>query len=400
MSEETSATLNPLRPTAVEFREIGHAGGTVTFKGHLAEDGEWFYSVGIAGSRPVPMTMIGLWALYPGMVVASLPMGGIGSGIPAPPLPGCLPVYIVGDSEGRFGHHCPRCGEYWRSGPWPNVCPYCAVVVQSHNFLSEAQRHYVQRYCALLHHWLVAKGPEEAVIDMDEVADAVGKEGEKPDFYVSEVSQQCKFVCEACEEFNDILGRFGYCSLCGTRNDLYDFLNNSVPSIRNRLNGGGRPEDAIRDAVASFETMVGQFAKQLAELATLSAARRSRLKNQRFHNLAEVIKTFSDWFDIDIDRHVKEADVMQAEVLFFRRHVYEHNGGEVDQKYLDDSGDTSVRLKQHIHETQGDVQKLLSTLCKMAGNLQQGFHELFPPLASPIKAYADKKERIEKYSRP
>ena len=37
--------------------------------------------------------------------------------------------------------------------------------------------------------------------------------------------------------------------------------------------------------------------------------------------------------------------------LFHRRHVYEHNGGEVDQKYLDDSGDTSVKLKQHIHET-------------------------------------------------
>jgi hypothetical protein len=37
--------------------------------------------------------------------------------------------------------------------------------------------------------------------------------------------------------------------------------------------------------------------------------------------------------------------------MFMRRHVYEHNGGEVDQQYLDASGDTTVRLKQHIRET-------------------------------------------------
>lgn len=102
------------------------------------------------------------------------------------------------------------------------------------------------------------------MIDMDEVADAVGRDGEKPAFYVSEVSQQCKFVCEACGEFNDILGRFGYCSLCGTRNGLKDFLHRSVPAIRERLNAGGRPEDAIRDGVSAFESMVGRFAKELA----------------------------------------------------------------------------------------------------------------------------------------
>ena len=103
------------------------------------------------------------------------------------------------------------------------------------------------------------------------------KEGEKPAFYISEESQQCKFVCEACEEFNDILGRFGYCSHCGARNDLQDFLNSSVSSIRDRMTAGGRPEDGVRDAVSAFESMVGQFARQLAELATLSKKRKSRL---------------------------------------------------------------------------------------------------------------------------
>ena len=73
----------------------------------------------------------------------------------------------------------------------------------------------------------------EVVIDMNEVADAAKlRPEERPSFYVSEESQQHKFKCSACEEFNDILGRFGYCSLCGTRNDLMEFEEVTVKAIR------------------------------------------------------------------------------------------------------------------------------------------------------------------------
>jgi hypothetical protein len=86
--------------------------------------------------------------------------------------------------------------------------------------------------------------------------------------------------------------------------------------------------------------------------------------------------------------------------MFHRRHVYEHNGGEVDQKYLDDSGDTTVRLKQHICETVENAHQLLNSLVKMARNTHKIFHELLPPVAGPIKAFEEKKARIAKLSRP
>lgn len=85
--------------------------------------------------------------------------------------------------------------------------------------------------------------------------------------------------------------------------------------------------------------------------------------------------------------------------MFYRRHVYEHNGGEVDQKYLDDSGDTTVCLKQHIHETLQDAHGLLSSLVKMARNIHSTFHELFPPIPEPIRYFEDKKARMERYDK-
>ena len=85
--------------------------------------------------------------------------------------------------------------------------------------------------------------------------------------------------------------------------------------------------------------------------------------------------------------------------MFLRRHVYEHNGGQVDQRYLDESGDTSVRFGQALREPSEDVFRLTGLILKMARNLHRGFHGLFPPVALPIKYETERKARLEEYMR-
>ena len=131
----------------------------------------------------------------------------------------------------------------------------------------------------------------------------------------------------------------------------------------------------------------------------MTERRKNRLLKQRFHKLEELRETFRNWFDIDICAGMKEDECGSVTTMFYRRHVYEHNGGEVDQKYLDDSGDTSVILKQHIHETQQDAHALLSSLVKMANNVHDAFHQLIPPIPEPIKIFDDKIARIAEYAR-
>ena len=104
--------------------------------------------------------------------------------------------------------------------------------------------------------------------------------------------------------------------------------------------------------------------------------------------------TFKNYFDIDVCAGMKEDESAFVALMFHRRHVYEHNGGEVDQKYLDASGDTTVRLKQRIHETQQDTHRLLGFVVRMARNIHGTFHELLPPIPGPVKAFADKKARM------
>ena len=374
-----------------DFQEIAHGGGKVMFTIKVDEHGEPMYEVGFTSNRP--MSMVGVYALQQGVPVGKIELGGIGQPWNAPPLPGCVPVLIVSDSEGYFGHNCPGCGAYWRSEPWPRFCPYCRECLEPHQALSQAQLRYVQHYCHVLMGALDSTDDGQVEIDMDAVADATGSEEDRPSFYVSEESQQRKFVCTACGAFNDILGTFGYCAACGTRNDLDEFRVAIVPAIRERLKTGTPPEDCVRTAIASFDSLVGRLSEQLVSLIPMSPNRHRRLSGQRFHNLVDVAKVLHEWFDIDIRADISETDWGRAVILFHRRHVYEHKGGEVDQKYLDDSGDTTVRLKQRIHESTPGVHDLLGTLLKMASNLHEGFHSIFPPSAEPIAAFEEQQAR-------
>jgi hypothetical protein len=124
--------------------------------------------------------------------------------------------------------------------------------------------------------------------------------------------------------------------------------------------------------------------------------RRAALEGVLFHNLkkAEDLKA---WFGIDIFQGLDTPDVEFVRLMFHRRHVYEHNGGEVDQRYLDDSGDQSVRLKQALRETPENVFRATGLILKMARNLHEGFHELFPPMEKPIEIHKERQERLSRF---
>jgi len=379
---------------AHEFQEIGHCGGQVTFTVRTDSNGRRGYQIGWQSSRPVPAALYSIYALPQGIPIADLRMGGIGSPWPAPPVAGCIPVFIASDSEGKFGFQCEGCGQYWRTRGGPNLCPYCGMHGERHNFLSAAQREFVRLYCRKLNEALSTSEDGAHIIDMDAVADAAGKDVEKPPFYYAEQSQQKQFNCSACNEFNDILGRFSYCSVCGTRNDLNELETVIIPAIRGDLNKGGVPSECLKDLGSAFDTLVGQYTEQLIQNRPMRSARRERIDKMRFHDLAATRKELIGGFDIDICEGLSEAEIASATRSFQRRHVYEHNGGEVDEKYLRDSNDDSVRLKQTIRESQAGVHGFANQVLHMARNLHRGFHDIFEPIKGPIDQYEAEKKRL------
>jgi hypothetical protein len=373
-------------PNREEFQEIAHSGGQIIIRVETNNRGNRIYQLRLQHSRPVPSAIFAFYALPQGIVVGQMKLGGIGSTSNPPPFPDCFQVFISSDTTEKFGHQCPICKKYWRGEGWVALCPYCGIRAELHRFLTTAQRKYVKQYCIRMEEILNSESDGECIIDMDAVADAVGK-SDKPPFYYAEESQQNKFICSACGSFNDILGRFGYCSVCGTRNDLQELSTVTIPRLRDRINTQKACEDCVRDAVSVFDTFVDQIVVQLLQRVPMTQKRKKRFDRRRYHNLQSVATDLKETFDIDILDGLNPSEIEFAALMFHRRHVYEHKGGEVDEKYIADSGDTSVRPKQALHETIQSANRIVGIILHMAQNLHNKFHEIIPPEEKPIRSY-------------
>lgn len=376
-----------------EFQEIGHCGGQLTVNVKTESDGRRGIQIGICHSSPTPASFFAIYTLPQGMPVGTMQLGGVGEVRNPDLLPDCWPIFIASDSQGKFGHQCPRCDGYWRSGgvpsQWRMTCPYCGVRAETHGFLTKGQLKYVETCCELFEQVMRCKDDGEHIIDMDEVAEAVGKDGPRPKFYYAEESQQNKYNCLACGDFNDILGRYGYCSTCGTYNGSQE-LEADIKLIRDRINTTTEYEACAKDVVAAFDSFARQIAKQLSSRIPMTRARRKQWKRKLFHNLKACAEELEVGFDINAFKSLGANETAFAILMFHRRHVYEHNGGEVDEKYIRDSGDTSVRLKQVIQETRETSSKIADLVVTMGRNITEGFHDIFPPEEIPIRIQRDR----------
>lgn len=381
----------PVAKPQEEFREIAHSGGTITIRTFTRPEGRT-YSIEFRHCRPVASGFYSIHVIPPGIPIGTALLGGIGSPHDPGPVPGCFQVYICSDSQGLFGQQCRECNQYWRSRSPSGFCAYCGRIGAPHEFLTDAQARYVQQYSAVFQDALSHQEDGEYIIDLDVVADAVGSE-EKPPFYYAEESQQNRFACAECDSLEDILGRFGYCSVCGSRNDVAE-LEKTMNAIRERINNGGPYEDCVRGTVAAFDSVVSQYVKELTRRVPMTPARKNRLESARFHNLASVTSELKSIFDINIATGVSAEDQKFGARMFYRRHVYEHNGGEVDAEYIEQSGDNTVRLKEALRESQESAHRIVGLVMRMARNLNQGFHEIIPVNERPITRHKQYLQRV------
>lgn len=380
-----------------EFSEIAHCGGRVTIRIQTDAEGGRGAQISMSHSSPNPAAWFAIYAVYPGVPIGMIQLGGIGDHWNPPPLHDAFSVFIASDSQGLFGHECPRCKGYWRSNGtpsgWRATCPYCALRTESHQFLTKGQRKYVQHYSGFYMEALNSDQDGEHVIDWDAVADIAAAGEEKPPFYYSEESQQTRFRCKACTADNDILGRYGYCSSCGTHNGRDDLIA-VLDRFNGELEGGKDPAACVKDAVSTFDSCLRQLAGQLAARIPMTDRRRAEWKGKLFHNLVNADEALRTVFDIRILRRLNPKEVSFASMMFQRRHVYEHNGGQADDRYLKESGDKDVRVGQLIRETHENIVELIRLIRIMAEDVHTDFHEILKPEPIPINIEVERQKMM------
>jgi hypothetical protein len=253
--------------------------------------------------------------------------------------------------------------------------------------LTPAQRAYVQHYLNTLLEGLVADmDPDtgrELVIDMDAVADQ-GTDQPRPEFYYTAETQQTRYRCDHCDDFNDIRGRYGYCASCGWRNNIQS-LHETFEGLRERLNGGQTgPIDTVKSAVSEFDAACRDMIAQIRKRVPIKPGRKAELERVVFHDVdSTLIRLLKTAFEIDLFRGM-DADISFLRKMTHRRHIFEHNAGVADERYVRESGDAETREGVLIRETQANAHQLIACLNRAAENLDKDFHEIFPATEWPI----------------
>jgi len=223
----------------------------------------------------------------------------------------------------------------------------------------------------------------ELIIDMDAIVDQ-GADQPKPAFYYAAETQQTRYSCDHCAEFNDIRGRFGYCASCGWRNNAQS-LKLSFVALREKLNSRQlSPEQTVKSAISEFDACCRDMAAQVKNRIPMKPGRKAELERLVFHDVdSATIGAMKSMFDLDLLRGLAD-ELPFIKLMMHRRHLYEHNAGVADERYVRESGDQDARLGILIRETQGNAHNLMGGLTRMIGNFDSDFHEIFQPTEWPI----------------
>ncbi len=373
-----------------DFQEIAHCGGRITFTISCDTNGRRFYSQSLHHSRPTPAAFAGIFALAP----HGLPVGDfrMAMGIEEPSPPNCLAVLLGSDTRTCWGHQCPTCKTYFRNGQHPAIypltCPHCGHREAAHKFLTEAQKRYVTAYVNTIvdamQKQMDPDSTQEIVVDMDALADQSVAEL-RTDFYYAAESQQTRYNCNHCNEFNDIRGLYGYCAACGWRNNR-QMIAGSLDGERVRLNAGSNPaEQVVRNVISQFDACCRDLTRQIASRIPMKSARAADLCRAAFHDIdASVISTLKTMFEIDLLRGLT-ADLAFLRRAFHRRHVFEHNAGVADERYVRESGDAQAKIGVLLRETKESANRLVGCVNRMIENFDCDFHEVFLPNQKAIE---------------
>jgi len=359
--------------TEKEFQEIYLSGGRIEFK--KQKDGS--ISITYQGSDPLPVSVFQICVSYTGEIIDTVPFQAI-----TYPQPSFL-VLVLSDQHGMFGRHCPKCNSYYRTDTCPGdrYCPYCGCSAKSINFLTQNQIRYIGAFC---NSFIQAhdKG-SDIILDLDKLKKELPQN--KPEWLYSEESQQNSYRCPKCRTRYDILGEYGLCPHCVKSNleMVFDRKMQGVQSefeasdknITDKRKREGEWINLLAKSVSEFESMANQVRKYLL-LFPATPSRRQALSSVSFQNISKANTKLKEWYGFEFLEGVTDVDRNFLNLIFNRRHIFTHNAGRVDQEYIGNTGDTTVRLNQLIHVRSDEIKRLVPLVSQSGKRLIQGFESI------------------------
>lgn len=299
-------------------------------------------------------------------------------------------VPIEPDADAFLGRECPvtECEGYFTiklgtglSGDnLPCHCPYCGHRAGHEHFWTKDQIEYAKS------------------IAVREIGDALTKDLKKLEFdhkpkgpfgiglsltiqpgsrlpirYYREKTLETHVTCSECTLEYAVFGVFAYCPDCGTHNSL-EILRRNLDLVGRQLDLAGRVEDdlkvhLIEDGLENCVSAFDGFGRETCRVRSHLSTDSRKVLSISFQHLPRAAERLQTLFDVDLQGAVDADDWRSLHVDFMRRHLIAHKSGVVDQKHLDETGESSVLLGRRITIRADDVYDLSQRVAHLGETL-------------------------------
>lgn len=280
---------------------------------------------------------------------------------------------LFSDAQGYFGRKCLICQGYFRTKAIKesHYCCYCGYNGPWQEFCTDNQKEYINLYIKAFIEAILKN--ESTEINFDALIDNLSDN--RKGFIYSEEHQQSIFKCDACNTIFDVLGEYSFCPNCGKRNSLTIFLS-KLNLLEDRIesfvdNGDNidktqkELEEMLKSCIADFEGFCNDTLAQLVKLLP-GDTREKVLRNISFQRIIDAKDAMKSTFEIDFMEGFEDADISIISKLFNFRHLLTHKSGIVDQKYINNTQDYSVRIGQKVRIDDKEILRLID-LSKIMG---------------------------------
>ncbi len=267
--------------------------------------------------------------------------------------------------------HCPLCGHIDTSDKWWTKDQLSAM----HDLATSWARSYIQDELKRLAN--STRGNKFIKITYEP--------GRKITFTNNPIGQspewEQEIQCPHCQTRYSVIGSAFFCPCCGSNvietvfDDALDSVEKMIealPEMEKVFEASYGKDKAVTMGRSMLEGCIGDVVSTFQKYAETkySVLSNKPIRINDFQIVEKGSTLFKEATGKGYDFWLSDSELLKMNIMFQRRHLYEHNGGIVDEKYIQKSHDNSYKIGQRLVVRKGEIIAFITIVKKLSEGLK------------------------------
>lgn len=271
--------------------------------------------------------------------------------------------------------HCPMCGHIDSSEKWWTQKQIAEITKTTANWLNGFVQQELDRSFRILENSTRGNRYLKITYEPSHRLTFVNNPlGQSPEW-------EREVVCPKCETKYCVIGTAFFCPCCG-HNSVEESFTESLDSIVKMFESLPEMEDLFtqsfgKDKAAtmireSVESMLGDVISAYQKYAEViyNGFPSATARSNDFQIIEKGSRLYSEATGKGYDTFLSKEELNFLNLMFQRRHIMEHNGGMVDDQYINKSNDRSYIIGQRLVIKEKEIIRLIELTIKLAQGLK------------------------------